>query len=227
LGFAWIWIAIASLALLGVLVAAGFYVFSRLGRIPDADWIDVTSQEGRFNVKMPGSPTKQEQQRPALTGPLTIHMLVVERKSEDCAFMVSYFDVPELAMRDPQAMLIDGRDGEIQNSKGTLRKSEEISLDGHPGLAFEFDLGDGKKGIGISRIYIVKQRAYALLVIGSKITPGSPEVPKFLNSFRVFKEAEKRNGPGPGNPRGPFPGPGGPPGNRPEPPKRPNAGMTG
>ena len=61
-------------------------------------------------------------------------------------------------------LLDSAPDDFTKSANAKLRKSENISLSGHPGKEFEFAIGDRVNGKG--RVYMVGRRPY-LVVVGT------------------------------------------------------------
>ncbi len=145
------------------------------------------SKEGGFSAAMPGTPKLQNQTVQTPIGPLEIHLYVLE--GSDLAYFVTYNDYAAdfVAKADPKALLTNGQNGAITTVKGKLIVEEEIELDGHPGRAFTFALpeGDIPDGMGKARHFLVRNRHYQVMVVGTKAKIEDKATDKFLKSFKL------------------------------------------
>ncbi|HEY7423442.1 MAG TPA: hypothetical protein VH682_04300, partial [Gemmataceae bacterium] len=173
--------------LLGAL-AVSFWMW--LYRIDPAAWHDFAPQGGRFHVSLPGTPL----QRPA-TGqglPPGYQVYELELHRQDVSFAISYGDVPLQEWRQLriQVRFDKSRDGMIANLPGSRVVAEKrIALNHNPGR--EYHLKVASKGVVVARVYFVRNRLYVLVIGGSRITPDSEDVRKFLDSFQPDPLDEK------------------------------------
>lgn len=171
---------IGFVALGCALAFGGYYLKTKIG--PDAgnEFREFVSQEGKFKVKFPGSPSTQTR-----GGFLfTIKSYMVELK--DGAYGVAYVDLPNVAGGASNTMLDSARDGMLK-AMGAKKKSEaRISLDGkYPGREIHADVPD-KVAEMYASFYIVNQRAYMVMVIGKSFWLKNENARKFLNSFALI-----------------------------------------
>jgi hypothetical protein len=78
-------------------------------------------------------------------------------------YTLSYADFPEavIAARPAEAMLAEGRDGVVNQIKGTVGEEKAIELEGgHPGKAFTVTSADATMKV---RNYLVGNRLYTLI----------------------------------------------------------------
>ncbi|HAZ47571.1 MAG TPA: hypothetical protein DDW76_03580 [Cyanobacteria bacterium UBA11369] len=143
-------------------------------------WKEFSSSEGKFAVSMPGTP-KQETETDE--DGLTSHSFTVELENPDSAYLVTYYDVPEVAKATPEQIkeLLDGApDAFAKGGNANLTRSQNIILDGNPGREFEFTSTEGFSGKG--RVYLVQERLFLVVAIA----PQSQSIQRFLDSFRLL-----------------------------------------
>jgi hypothetical protein len=181
------------------------------GGIADSAWQPFSPADGRFNVLLPGQNTVQTTTQQTPAGAVTTVLHLVDLKQS--AYGVGYSNIPPAALAQlaPEAHLDAVRDAMVQSRKGKLLNEQKISLDSHPGREFAMVTGD-PKGSGVVRIYRVGDQLYQLLVLGRNISPTSPDVRKFLESFKLSAarpaaDTPRRPAPAPSDrPQTPAPG---------------------
>ena len=148
--------------------------------IAQTAWKEFSSSEGKFTVSMPGTP-KQETETDE--DGLTSHSFTVELENPDSAYLVTYYDVPEVAKATPEQIqeLLDGApDAFAKGGNAELTRSQNIILDGNPGREFEFTSTEGFSGKG--RVYLVEERLFLVVAIA----PQRQNIQRFLDSFRLL-----------------------------------------
>jgi hypothetical protein len=143
---------------------------------------DFTSAEGKFKVKMPGTPKESSQ---AVAG-TNLKMYSVEERNG--GYMVAFSDVP-MGANEPEAQIqsrLDGaRDGMIRNVNGKLQSESKVTLQGkYPGRDVRADIPD-KKGVLRCKFYLVDRRLYQVMVVGTPSFCDSSEANQFLDSLAV------------------------------------------
>ena len=148
--------------------------------VAQTSWKEFSSSEGKFAVSMPGTP-KQETETDE--DGLTSHSFTVELENPNSAYLVTYYDVPEVAKATPEQIkeLLDGTpDAFAKGGNAQLTRSQNIILDGNPGREFEFTSTEGFSGKG--RVYLVEERLFLVVAIA----PQSQNIQQFLDSFRLL-----------------------------------------
>jgi phage FluMu protein Com len=169
-------------------------------------WKTFSPPGGRFSVDMPGTPVPRNMPGP---GGLLLHIWMVELKNPNCAFGVEYGDFPanELNHIPIEQRFVGARQGMLASTPNSELVSERpLTLQEHPGR--EYVLRIRGHGQMIAQAYIVGNRFYMLLAGGDRFGPSSPDVQKFLKSFRLQgaeQPAPQAKQPGPG--QVPDPGP--------------------
>lgn len=158
-----------------------------------ADWVSVKSEDGRFQIKLPGKPKEQKQTIPTAVGPVKIQMWIYEQAdvNNDLAIVVSFNDYPaaQTADADPKEVLLGaqgGALGSLQNSKITEQK--EITFQGRPGREFKFTGSlQGKDGHAAWTIVMDKNRLYQVGIIDMKRQVDEPTRKAIIESFKLSK----------------------------------------
>ena len=151
-----------------------------------AAWQEFTSREGRFSVLFPGKPLHQEANEPSPLGEIAGHLYGVTT-SPNGGFFVGYHDFPMLpnVRIDRRRALTGARDGAIRNVQGTLETEKRLTLNGHPGREFA---ASAPMGVRVrARLYFVGNRMYSVIATGSREELNSPDVGKFLESFKLTR----------------------------------------
>lgn len=150
-------------------------------------WRRFQDPNGKFTVLMPGDPKQQRQQQQTRLGNLDIYTFAVEQPGLS-AHLVTYTDFPAEFIQtvDPNKLLDSGRDEVLRRVQGSLLSETRISLDGAPGR--ELMIKAPGELIIHSRIYLVNQRLYQLIVVApaSKATNLSGSIRGFFQSFRLL-----------------------------------------
>jgi hypothetical protein len=155
-----------------------------------AGWKVVDSKDGRFTVHMPKEPMAPKTQVVRTkTGELNVTLVIAEGR-HDSYFVVSYSDFPpaELKKGEEEKRLDQACNGAAESLRGELREENPIKLDGrHPGR--EFFIRKNGAVIAKVRIYLVENRLYQVMVLGSGQIFSSKEKDAgiFLDSFRLNK----------------------------------------
>jgi len=147
---------------------------------PQARLIPVETPDG-FNVAMPAEPQVARNKVAIKAGEVTTASWTVNQ--DGILYSVSIADYPAAFVSGHTAgvFLNDGRNGLVNQLKGTLKGEEDITLDGHPGKAFKVSAEAGDVS---ARNYLVGARLYTLLVLYSP-NLGAPLADEFLASLKL------------------------------------------
>jgi hypothetical protein len=169
------------------LYLSGFFL-APSGEEKTSEWQVYTSQEGHFQVTMPGSPKKDVESVNTLIGKVDLYLFTVE--ADDFGYIVGYGDYPSSFVNsgNVEAMLDGARDGAVSNVNGKLVGERRIKVQGFPGrdLWVEATIG-GEVGMAQMRIVLVGNRLYQVLVAGPKERFAEGQAEKCLNSFKVIR----------------------------------------
>lgn len=147
-------------------------------------WVVFSPEGGGFSVMLPGEPTQGSLRRDAAAGPAT--SLLYEVTSGGLKYVVSYTDYPFSAEGAERDKLLDmGAEAGITGAGGKVASNKPISLGDHPGREVK---GETKGFLYQSRVYLVKQRLYLLIVWQPPGGGGSEEADKFLDSFKLVAQ---------------------------------------
>jgi hypothetical protein len=151
-----------------------------------ANWKEFTSQEGGFSVLLPGQPKVERQTTETAVGPLAFTMHTVELGFGSIAYIASYNDYPPSLIADgDKNAILDGVVEGALGSKANLKKSDPISIDGHPGREFTGTVKDGYEYT--SRAYLVNQRLYQLNIVSTPGKVPAEDKRKYFESFKLLK----------------------------------------
>jgi hypothetical protein len=152
---------------------------------PNLQLQEFMSRPFRFSVQMPGRPTQAEQNVPTAVGDVKMTRFTVEI-SQKLAYMVAVADYPAgSANANNQDAILDGAaNGAATSLRGRINTKEPITLNGrHPGRHIEVDV----PGLGVyrSHLYLVGDRLYQLVIVGSRADVTSRIANQFLASLRL------------------------------------------
>jgi hypothetical protein len=179
-------LAARPLRRLGVLATAGL-TFSACGSsaAPATTEFPVTSAEGRFRAVFPAKPDTGVTEADAEGGKRKVTSMLAAKGSDD--FGITWSDFPKSFLASgPTAVLEGVRDKVMADAKATLQSSEEITLNGHPGLKVAANVPEGvTKGDYQVRFYLVGARIYQVLVIRNDAKADDTAVLDFFDSFTL------------------------------------------
>ena len=182
----------AALWVVAGLIAAGAAAFFLTNAGQDlgssspapAVWQEFTSAEGSFAIQMPGTPSYEKKNTSTAVGPIDMHLFSLDL-AKDAVYIVMYSDYPDVVAQAPADKVLDGgRDGALANVKGKLVGEQNMSLDGFPGREFTIEIPG--KGMMKLRTYLVRQRLYQIMAVGTNARIDSEDTVKYLTSFRLL-----------------------------------------
>jgi hypothetical protein len=140
----------------------------------------LTAPEG-FSVMMPGEPQAQRG-KVAIPGG-EVQTAAWTSNVEGVLFSISTADYPEkvVAANPAAAFLNEGKNGLVNQLKGTIKAEEDITLQGYPGKAFTVSSDAGEVR---ARNFLVGPRLYTLLVLYNP-SIGAPQADEFLTSLEL------------------------------------------
>ena len=121
-------------------------------------------------------------------GSIDIYNFTGQRGST--AYYVSYADYPAeiIEQSDPIKILEGSRDGASQSVSGKVTSDKPISLDRHPGREITVE-GKDENGQSVtikSRIFLVDNRLYQIMVISPQRNFDNNAADTFLQSFKLL-----------------------------------------
>jgi hypothetical protein len=163
-----------------------FLLFADLCQADDPKAKDFASKEGKFSVAFPGKPEESTKEADSAAGKLTFTNYTYS--DGDSALLVMYCDYPADVRKQKGAekVLDDARDGGVKSAKGKLtdEKKRTIGKDKNPGRELLIQLPDGKLYFR-SRIYLVGDRLYQVIVVGPEKYATGKDADAFLDSFKL------------------------------------------
>jgi serine/threonine protein kinase len=174
----WAWVAgLGAAFALGVILLA-----AHLTRPKEPDLVEYTSEEGRFAVRVPGTPRVSKKKTAAGETVLA----TVEQPNG--RYVVAYLDLQTELGQDAakaQERLEKARDGAVSSVGGKVLADQPITLAGkYPGRDVTIEL-PGKEDLARDRMYLVNGRLYQVTATGRKWWVESADTRKFLDSFRL------------------------------------------
>jgi hypothetical protein len=162
----------------------GFLLLTACNSAPPSPEVFV-SDSGQFEIAAPAPFEETQQSVETPVGPVEIYTFTAE--TENTAYVVAYSDYPAeiIEQTDPQALLDSSRDGAVNNLGGTLISEEVIDLAGNPGRSLVISANANQEQTATinSRIYLVENRLYQVLVVSPEGTESLEESSSFLDSF--------------------------------------------
>jgi hypothetical protein len=162
------------------LLAATVLALAIAGPAVAIDWIVFTSPDGRSSAAFPTPPTESKGNGGTAEEPFATVFYMT--KNEGTVYMYGWVDYDPKYNFGIQAELNANRDNFIKGVNGKLLKTTQISYGEHPGIEFT---GDNDKLYFQSRVYIVGKRPYQMIVAVPKGQERSPNIDKFLTSFKL------------------------------------------
>jgi hypothetical protein len=136
-----------------------------------------------FTVMIPGEPPQAQRGEVAIPGG-KVQTAAWTTNIEGVLYSISTADYPEkvVAANPPAAFLNEGKNGLVNQLKGTIKSEEDITLQSYPGKAFTVssDAGEVK-----ARNFLVGPRLYTLLVLYNP-SIGAPMADQFLTSLELI-----------------------------------------
>lgn len=164
----------------------GFSVTAIVLALYAGRWKDVRCEEGGYTVQMPGAPQKVVDE-PIETELGTIQTYTQGVEVKGIKYWVTYGDLPESFLNEVpgDTLLSWGRWGIAGNGKGQLLEDSPIELNGIPGQALL--ARDFNANMHRARLYLSGARLYEVSVACPHHLKDSPEIDRFLGSFRIVQ----------------------------------------
>ncbi|MFY0528273.1 hypothetical protein ACN28I_35640 [Archangium gephyra] len=149
---------------------------------PPVQFQKLEAPEG-FTVMFPGTPEPQRGEVAIPGGKVTTAAWTVSHPS-GVLYSISTADYPEkvVAANPAAAFLNEGKNGLVNQLKGTVKAEEDITLQGYAGKAFTVSSDAGEVR---ARNFLVGPRLYTLLVLYNP-SIGAPEADQFLTSLALI-----------------------------------------
>jgi len=140
-------------------------------------------QEGRFRVVFPSAPKQRIVPIVTKHGKLNVHLFTVQKSGSE--YVISYSDLPagNLKKVDVEDVLDFAQDGAKREMKAEVSGAHPIGDDKLPGREFVLDMPD--KVRAKVRLYVVGNRLYQVMVIGTPEFIAGATTKAFLDSLQV------------------------------------------
>lgn len=143
-------------------------------------WVNFTSEEGRFSVLMPETPTDKTETEDSAHGPFTTHLFIV--RDTTSVYLIGWVDYDPSFNFNRQAELEANRDNFVKGVKARLLSTRPTIIDGYSAIEFTAETDDR---IFKSRVYMVGRRPYQIVIGSPKGQDDSVNVNRFFKSFKV------------------------------------------
>lgn len=161
----------------------------------DCNWELVRDVESGYRISFPGSAEKASQEVPTAKGnvimetysyqsdigvndPIMVYMTATSKYPD------SFFPDGVKEESDMQAMLDGSVSGAVNNTKGTLRSSENIYFNGYPGRIAKINIQGGY--ILEMKTVLVDLRLYLVQVIYAEKDEDTENAKRFFSSFDIL-----------------------------------------
>jgi hypothetical protein len=141
------------------------------------------SPDNSFSVMLPKKVDKQNQTINTQLGPINAYMFNAKLKYQE--FTIAYSEYPDsfVKVTDPKTLLDGSRDGAVRNIQGQLLSETLIDIDGNPGR--ELRIEGPQKMVLKSRMYLVKNRLYQIMVVSKPDHAFDKKIDEVFNSFKI------------------------------------------
>ena len=172
-------------------VAAGFVLLALVAAVPatatarPAQWKEFRSAEGGFTILLPGDPSFDKKAMTTDFGSIDMHMYTVTTDNMYCS--VAFYDVPA-GVKKPVDQLLDDTCTGFVKGANLSEKAERraIMLGAHHGRELIGESPDGAFLL-MARYYLVDKRIYLVMVGTAIAEASSPEVGRYLDSFKLLR----------------------------------------
>ena len=158
------------------------------------EWIDYSSEGGKFSVLLPGEPTpntinSEIQPKDAKTGEplgkkITFTYNDITSKDGRAFYLVGWVDYQAGFNFDPKGELAANRDNFISELGATLVSQKPIRLGAYDGLEFVAEKAPNANIKG--RVYIIGKRPYILIAL--TFDKEDNDADKFFDSFKLNRK---------------------------------------
>ena len=160
------------------------------------DWVESNSEEGKYSISFPKTPTERISQVETIFGPIAMKFKGYQDNTgidDNLMYGVSFMDYPsdkisseKLDSLKISEFFTNSINGTMQAIQGSNLVVEIIKFKNYPGRKFRMSLKNGMV-LYVSQIYLVKNRVYMLQVITKVDNSFNNSINKFLNSFELIE----------------------------------------
>ena len=170
---------ISILIAVTMLLTTGFQQAKR--KNDRTSWIEFSQERGAFSLMFPDKPTERFFPHNTEKGPTRSPLYEVTK--DDIKYSFTYMDYPFSVEEKERDKLLDmGAEAGITQVGGKVVSNAAISLNGYPGREVK---GEMQGIVYRSRVYLVGQRIYFMIVWLPSSQPMSENATKFLESFKL------------------------------------------
>ena len=149
-------------------------------KVDNGGWVNFSSEDGRFSVLMPDTPTDKTETVDSAHGPYTTHLFIV--KDTASVYLIGWVDYDPSFNFNRQAELEANRDNFVKGISAKLVSTRPTMIDGYSAIEFTAETDDR---VFKSRVYMVGRRPYQIVIGSPKGQDDSVNVNRFFNSFKV------------------------------------------
>ena len=149
-------------------------------KIDNGGWVSFNSEDGRFSVLMPETPTDKTETVDSAHGPYTTHLFIV--RDTTSVYLIGWVDYDPSFNFNRQAELEANRDNFVKGINARLVSTRPTMIDGYSAIEFTAETDDRTFK---SRVYMVGRRPYQIVIGSPKGQDDSASVNRFFNSFKV------------------------------------------
>jgi len=143
--------------------------------------IEFSPKDGGFSIMMPDKPSQRDLSHNTDNGKASSPLY--ELTKDAFKYVITYLDYPFSAEGKERDKLLDtGAEAGITNVGGKVVSNTPISIDSYPGREVK---GEMQGILYRSRVYLVRQRLYLLIVWMPTTKASSENATKFLESFKL------------------------------------------
>jgi hypothetical protein len=152
-----------------------------------SEWQEVSSTEGRYRLKMPGTPEPMDQTTESALGiKVRAKGHLVERPDLTAAFFVFYHDSLAPPQMDAESYLEAVCEGIRERRKGVMRKVRAFLLGKVPAREATFEFHDyNRNNAQTCRVYHAYSRLYVTAVTTLELDASADYITTFLDSMRL------------------------------------------
>ena len=143
-----------------------------------------TLNADKFNVSMPGTPSKSDQTQTTIAGAVPVRTYTLDKGNE--AYIVGYSEYPSAVFNSENSdtILNGARDGAVNNVHGQVLSERPLSQGSYVGREITGKAPDQNFGFTI-HLYLANPRMYMLIYLKQGDQPITDDGKKFLDSFKI------------------------------------------
>jgi hypothetical protein len=158
-------------------------------------WRELRSDSAGFRVEVPAEPRVEFDRELTLVGRVAHHHYIVEHP--DARFDLERIDLPAIValFYSSKGLLERSRDGYVEELDVVVERTEEIEVQGHPGLRLLFRRGAGESERGETWFILAGRHLYMVAAGPYRPEVRDTMVERVFSSFRICLEGEASCGP--------------------------------